>query len=163
MHGYKKHRGLRRYYKNLHFKTDDWSGLSFSNTELAWFDLWHTHFDWYGYGNSSFRKRKPHLDKLFRHFHILQKLSKSLDKDFQLWVLVLDFESSSDALFLHTPNPNRNNFPYLYSGLSTASTLTNAALKDYIDELEGYEKLYGNANEAFALLFTENIGRSLVP
>ena len=54
----KKQRGLKRYYNNLQTKNDDWSGLNFIDPEKSWFDLWHTHFDWYGYGNHSFKKRK---------------------------------------------------------------------------------------------------------
>jgi len=162
MHGYKKKRGLRRYYKNLNLKIDDWSGLNFVSTDQSWFDFWHTHFDWNGFGNNSFRKRKPHLDKLFRHFHILAERAMLLDKNFQVWALVLDYASNSDALFLHTSNPNHDNFPHLYSGLSKTSTLTNTALKNYMDKLKGYEIFYGNANEAYCVLFNKNIGHSLV-
>ena len=67
----KKKRGLRRYYKNLPLKNSDWSELNFTDAEQAWFDLWHTHFDWDGYGNTSFKARKPHLDQLIKHLDSL--------------------------------------------------------------------------------------------
>jgi hypothetical protein len=160
MNGYKKHRGLKRYYKNLSIKNDfneiDW--LNFKDPEL-WFDNWHLHFDWEGYGNNSFKRRKPHLDKLFRHFNMLVEKTKNLKVEFQLYTIILDYASDSDALFLHTPNPNNDQFPFHISELQLSSTLTNKPLNDYINHLTGYEKRYGRADEAFCLIFKENIGK----
>ena len=158
MGGIKKHRGLRRYYKNLKVKSDSWSGLNSIDPKMAWFDLWHTHFDWMGYGNDNFKSRKPHLDKLFRHFDLLNDTASSLKTNYQIWATLLDYNSHSDALFLHTPNPNHNNFPWRLPNLSQVSTLTNNSLIQYIENLNGYEKLYGEGNEPFCLLFKKNIG-----
>lgn len=161
MNGIKKHRGLKRYYQNLALKNDlkkaTW--LDFDNPE-TWFDNWHLHFDWKGYGNNSFKKRKPHLDKLFRHFDLLVDQTIKLKTDFQLYSILLDFDSYSDALFLHTPNPNNTQFPFKISQLQLTTTLTNKKLNDYINNLDGYEKLYGQADEAFCLIFKKNIGKS---
>jgi hypothetical protein len=160
MNGIKKHRGLKRYYKNLATENDldNATWLDFDNSE-TWFDNWHLHFDWKGYGNDSFKRRKPHLDKLFRHFDLLEDKTKKLKTDFQLYSILLDFDSYSDALFLHTPNPNNSQFPLKISDLQLTSTLTNQQLNEYIDNLVGYEKLYGQADEAFCLLFKKNVGQ----
>lgn len=156
----RKHRGLKRYYKNLATENDldkaTW--LDFDNPE-TWFDNWHLHFDWKGYGNDSFKRRKPHLDKLIRHFDLLVEKTKQLKKDFQLYSILLDFDSYSDALFLHTPNPNNSQFPFKISDLQLTTTLTNKQLNDYINKLDGYEKLYGKADEAFCLIFKKNVGQ----
>jgi hypothetical protein len=155
----KRHRGLKRYYKKLTIENDleraTW--LDFKNPE-SWFDNWHLHFDWKGYGNNSFKRRKPHLDKLFRHFEILVDKTKELEKDFQLYSIILDFDSYSDALFLHAPNPNNSQFPFAISDLQKTTTLTNKQLNDYINNLVGYEKRYGQAGEAFCLIYRKNIG-----
>ena len=155
----KKNRGLRRYYKNLETENDfdkvTW--LDFNNPE-SWFDNWHLHFDWKGYGNNSFKRRKPHLDKLFRHFELLEAKTNKFKIDFQLYSIILDFDSYSDALYLNTHNPNNNQFPFKISDLQLTSTLRNKQLKDYINNLDGYEKLYGKADEAFCLLFKKNVG-----
>lgn len=155
----KRHRGLKRYYKKLATQNDfdkmTWLKLADPNTL---FDNWHIHFDWYGYGNNSFKKRKPHLDKLFRHFDLLSVETKQLKTDFQLYTIVLDFDSSSDALFLHTPNPNNSQFPFKIEELSNQTTLKNKQLNEYLGELKGFEKLYGQADEAFCLLYKKNIG-----
>ena len=156
----RKHRGLKRYYKNLLIenKFDKATWLNFDNSE-TWFDNWHLHFDNKGFGNNSFKRRRPHLDKLFRHFDILVDRTKNLKTDFQLYTVLLDFDSSNDALFLHTPNPNNSQFPFKISNLTLKSTLTNKQLNDYINNLEGFEKLYGKTDEAFCLLFKKNVGQ----
>jgi len=159
MNGIRKHRGLKRYYRNLATENDldkaTW--LDFENPE-TWFDNWHLHFDWKGYGNDSFKRRKPHLDKLFRHFELLVDKTQKLKIDFQLYTILLDFDSYSDALFLHTPNPNNSQFPFKISDLQSTTTLTNKRLNDYINNLNCYEKLFGQADEAFCLIFKKNVG-----
>ncbi len=155
----KRHRGLRRYYRNLSIQNDfdKISCLDFKTPD-TWFDNWHIHFDWHGYGNNSFKRRKPHLDKLFRHFDFLVDSIKKLKTDFQLYTILLDFDSYSDALFLHTPNPNNSQFPFTIDNLKPDSTLINKELIEYIDKLNGFEKLYGQADEAFCLLYKKGIG-----
>ena len=158
----KQHRGLKRYYKNLAIKVDfdKMTTLDF-NDPKTWFDNWHIHFDWYGYGNDSFKRRKPHLDKLFRHFEILADKTKNLKADFQLYAVILDHDSKSDALFLNTLNPNVRKKPFKISELKTESNLTNILLDDYINSLSGFELLYGGVGENFCLIYKENIGQRL--
>lgn len=162
MNGYKKHRGLKRYYKGLATRNNfDGAGSpDFANPD-GWFDYWHEHFDNKGYGNTSFKRRAPHLDMLFRHFDILVQKTKNLDKPFQLYAILLDYDSYDDALFLHTPNPNNSQFPFQVTDLKPTTTLTNKPLNDYINQLTGYEKLYGQADEAFCLLFKRGVGEPL--
>jgi hypothetical protein len=156
----KKQRGLKRYYRNLAFQNelDKMTWLDFNNPDI-WFDRWHIHFDRKGYGNNSFKRRKPHLDKLFRHFEILIVKTKLLKLDYQLYAILLDLDSSSDALFLHTFNTKSNAFPFKISDLTSKSNLTNKQLNDYVSELKGYKILYGQAGENFCLIYHENVGR----
>jgi hypothetical protein len=161
MNGIRKHRGLKRYYKNLATENDldkaTW--LDFDNPK-TWFENWHLHFDCKGYGNDSFKRRKPHLNKLFRHFDLLVDKTKKLKIDFQLYSILLNFDSYSDALFFHTSNPNNRQFPFKISDLQLTTTLTNNQLNDYINNLNGYEKLYGQADEPFCLIFKKNVGQA---
>jgi len=161
MTGYKKHRGLKRYYKKLNTENDfdKMKWLDF-NDPKTWFDNWHLHFDNRGYGNNSFKRRKPHLDKLFRHFDILTDKTRDLKIDFQVYAILLDHDSYSDALFLHTPNPNNSQFPFQIANLQSSTTLKNKHLNNYINSLSGYERKYGIAGEPFVLLFKKNIGQS---
>ena len=157
MNHQKKPRGLSRYYKKLVLKNSDWSELNFTDADKAWFDLWHTHFDWDGYGNNNFKARKPHLDQLIKHFDSLAEKAKTLKKDFQIWALLHDYNSYNDALYLHTSNPNKSNFPVEITGLSTTNTLKNTALKEYLKGLNGFEMLYGQ-NERFCIIYKKDIG-----
>jgi hypothetical protein len=158
----KRRRGLKRYYRNLTIQNDfersTWK-VNFNNPN-ATFDKWHWHFDWRGLGNKSFKRRQPHLDKLFRHFDFLADKTQILKSGFQLYALLLDFDSSSDALFLHTPNVNNSQFPFKIEELSKNTTLTNKELDDYVEKLNGYEKLYGRADQNFCLLSKKDIGQS---
>jgi hypothetical protein len=53
-------------------------------------------------------------------------------------------------------NPNR----YQALGKKAGSVvMTNKQLNDYINNLDGYEKLYGQADEAFCLIFKKNVGQ----
>jgi hypothetical protein len=175
----RKQRGLKRYYQNLGTKIDldgidrldfdsphSWFDNWYSNFNLkpygnneAWFYNWHLHFDRKGFGNYSFKARKPHLDMLFRHFNILAEKTKDLKTNFRLYTVLLDYDSSSDALFLHPPKPDDNQFPFKISDLQLTTTLTNKSLNAYIDNLDGYERRYGKAGEAFCLIFKKNVGQ----
>jgi hypothetical protein len=154
----KKLRGQKRYYNRLKTENDldkaTW--LNFESPDI-WLNNWHLHFDWNGVGNNSFKKRKPFLDKLIRHFTILEKETKKLNKKFQLYAVLLDNDSYSDALFVNTPNPN-NEFPWKYENLSSASNLSNTELNNYIKNLEGFEILYGVADENYCVLYKKGIG-----
>jgi len=156
----KKQRGLRRYYKNLVIQNDfeQMELLNFQDDPNAWFDMWHWHFDWWGFGNNSFKRRKPHLDKLFRHFEILIEKSKHLKIEFQLFAFILDKDSANDAVFLHTQNPNNSDFPLNWENISEKCTLKNKDLIEYINQLNEYEKFYGVEDEPFCILFKKNIG-----
>ncbi|MFI5141372.1 MAG: hypothetical protein ACHQII_03350 [Bacteroidia bacterium] len=156
-------RGLRRYYKNLatQIDSDKISRLNFSDQNI-WFDNWHLHFDWKGFGNNSFKRRKPHLDKLFRHFDLLAEKTKLLKTDFQLYSVLLDFDSSNDALFLHTPNPNHKNFPYKFENLSPNNNLINRDLENYIASLKGYTILFGKAEENYCVIYKDKLGAALI-
>jgi hypothetical protein len=157
----KKHRGLKRYYKNLAIKVDDWWNEEFVDPSTARFYLWHIHFDRYGYGTDSFKRRKPHLDKLVRHFELLEEKTKSLNTEFQLWATLLDFSSESDALFLHTANSTKDAYPWEIGKLSKQANLKNKELLDYINQLSGFTVLYGEADQNFCVIYKENVGMGI--
>ena len=159
----KKQRGLKRYYRNLAIKNDfeKWDKFDFVKYPDNLFDRWHWHIDWKGFGNINFKRRKPHLEKLFRHFEILAEKTKYLKSEFQLFIILLDFDSSSDAIYLHTPNPNNSEFPIKWTNLSQVNTLKNTELCNYVEQLSEYEKLYGKAEESFCILYKKELGNPI--
>lgn len=76
-----------------------------------WFDLWHTHVDWDGDGNDGAAARRPFLEALFIILDRLDQQAKAYPHPYQLWAWVLEEDSSQDAVFLHSKNPNSDNFP----------------------------------------------------
>lgn len=110
----KKFRGKRRYFRNLqkeaHIKNYD---LDFSAE--SWFDFWHTHIDFCGHGNDAVNIRKQHLKALFNLFNEANKELEKCGKPYQLWIELCHEDASMDALFIHSPNPNADNFPHQHS------------------------------------------------
>ncbi|WP_043933267.1 hypothetical protein [Bacillus sp. EB01] len=106
----KKFRGKRRYFRNL------FRGVELEPTKLqfdddAWFDLWHSHLDFNGYGNSSLSMRRQHI---IAHIALYRKILRKLEtfkNPYQSWILIDDQDACRDAVFIHTPNPNEDNFP----------------------------------------------------
>ncbi|MCL2075684.1 MAG: hypothetical protein FWH15_04455 [Betaproteobacteria bacterium] len=170
-HNSGKQKEFRMYYKNLAIENDfeKWASpgyFDFQNNPEAWFDHWHCHFDWEGFGNDDFSRRKPHLDKLFRHFEILVNRVKFLQKDFQLFAMIHDYDSAGDALYLHTPNPNEScEFPMLWENVLPECTLKNKRLIEYLNQQVEYERFYrpkrvygSDTYEASCILFKKDVG-----
>jgi hypothetical protein len=84
-----------------------------------WYDLWHTHVDWDGNGNSSTKARSLYLQALFRMFERAVEQTRSWRMPSNVWVLFVPQNSEDDALYVHTPNPNKgSSFPYPFEGVS---------------------------------------------
>lgn len=159
-----KHRGQKRYYKKLK-ERDDLKLISELKLEDLenWFDLWHFHFDMEGYGNKSFRKRSAHLDRLFRHFELIAGNFKKQVREFQLFAVVSEKFSSEDALYIHTPNPNGDNFPYKVPNVSLISNFKNKELSCYLSGLKDFTVYYAEHNgEKYCLVYKENVGKIII-
>lgn len=154
----KKQRGLKRYFKKLehHNQFDKIFALDIDAPQ-TWPKYWHLHFDHDGLGNHSFKKRKPHLDKLFKHFDFLADRINKVSFTFNLYAVILDFHSSSDAIFLHVPDVENGQLPFRIEELSVETTLKNEALNRYILRLDGYEIRYGQARQAFCLIYKKGV------
>ncbi|MFD1030788.1 hypothetical protein [Metaplanococcus flavidus] len=105
----KKFRGKKRYFRNLWRETAlDQHNLDFGKE--GWFDLWHTHLDFCGLGNNSLKMRREHIKAhISLYTNLLEKL-QSFGKPYQLWI-ELNVDAGSDAVYIHSPNPNEDNFP----------------------------------------------------
>lgn len=81
-----------------------------------WCDLWHDHFDWNGVGNHSAIDRKKHLSALFYAFRLAQRELAAQSIPYQIFLNISCLDSGSDALYVHTPNPNSTEFPIVFEG-----------------------------------------------
>jgi len=127
----KKKRGLRKHYRNLE-KSFNPENLSFKG-ENAWFDFYHFHIDNTGLGNRSWKSREQHLDALFL---IAEKIETKLDgfeKPFQYWIEIYENNSWDDSVYIHTENPNQQNFPTLLT-FDQNVEIKNLNLKEYLEK-----------------------------
>ena len=72
---------------------------------------WHTHVDWDGKGNHDWKTRKKYLKQLLDQFDQLKLKLRTYPHDFQLWIMIDENESGDDCVYIHTKNPNADNFP----------------------------------------------------
>jgi hypothetical protein len=106
----KRFRHARRYYRRLR-RTAEAERMP---EPPDWFDMWHTHPDWRGDGNRGARHRRLHLAAGFTIFERYLAQAAELGEPMQVFMTIDALNSSGDAVWAHTPNPNRDNFPYRF-------------------------------------------------
>lgn len=97
----------------------------------SWYDLWHTHVDWRSEGDRSPKKRQVFLQVLFTLFRRLASQARQRTAC-QVWLLVYPANSGQDAVFVHTPNPNHDNFPFSFEHVTWSITVPSL-LAHWID------------------------------
>lgn len=105
----KKLRGKRRRLRALHAAAGQ---FDLDVRAHNWWDLWHTHLDLNGYGNKISNLRQAYVSALLTMFLRSGQQLSAVQRDFQIFVAIDADDSSNDALYLHSPNPNASNFPY---------------------------------------------------
>jgi hypothetical protein len=125
----KKFRGKKRYLRNL-WREAIVEGYDLDFSQDGWFDLWHTHLDFYGRGNSSVKIRREHIKAHITLYNSLLEKLQTLEKPYQSWIELVDKDASLDAVYMHTPNPNEDNFPLKIENISW-----NCAVPTYIKDL----------------------------
>ncbi|WP_096467064.1 hypothetical protein [Aneurinibacillus soli] len=107
----KKFRGKKRYYRNLWKRVNHYSLYL---QEDSWYDVWHTHIDWNGVSIRGVKHKKEHRRALLALFQTILSQLKFYKKEYQTWVCIHENEPTADAVYLHTFNPNQNNFPLTF-------------------------------------------------
>ena len=79
---------------------------------VSWFDLWHTHVDWSAQAEHAPERCSHHFLELFTIWDEVDRIGCQLKTPWQSWVLIDPVSPSEDAVYLHTLNPNQDNFPY---------------------------------------------------
>ena len=75
----------------------------------AWYDLWHVHPDpTVGVGR---------WNALRDAWERVEQAGRKSGRPWQSWLLIDPADARDDAVYLHTPNPNRDNFPYQFEGV----------------------------------------------
>jgi len=104
-----KLRGRKKYYRNLiNQEIPEW--IDFENSD-NWFDFFHQHIDNKDKGNKSWKSRKQHLDALFALAEKYEIELSKMNRDYQFWININERDSDDDAIYIHTKNPNKSEFP----------------------------------------------------
>jgi hypothetical protein len=131
----RKLRGKRRYFARVEREAQ---GFVMKPGPEAWWDLWHYHADWSGWGNLGWRYRRQHLLALCTVFRKICEARAAFHTPFQTWILLNGEDAGQDATYLHTPNPNGTAFPIqpvgVVWGASALQPMMESLLPDY--ELE---------------------------
>ena len=109
--------------------------LDFSGGPNSWFNLWHTHVDWDGKGSKDWETRRQNIGLLVELFKIVKNRLINYPKPFQLWILISEGDRSQNALYLHSPNPNEDNFPIRVKKENELCQ-NDKNLKNYLEKLE---------------------------
>ncbi len=107
----KKFRNPNRYFRKTLRKAEE---FTFFPDNDGWWDLWHYHADWEGYGNLSWEIRLEYFRALAVVYRTIARQSKNFQTPFQLWIH-LGADAGRDAVYLHTPNGNENPFPVRFT------------------------------------------------
>lgn len=110
----------RDYYRRLRRRADSF-GVDLAAKQ--WCDLWHTHFDWKGFGELGWVHRRRHLNALLRALDRARTELATVSSPHQLFALVHPGSSADDAIYVHTPNPNGSEFPCAFSNAAPVSEL----------------------------------------
>jgi len=99
------------------------TAVNIDTSGSSWYDLWHLHLDMEGAGNKNPEARRACLEALRSAYERALSQLSGWSKPNQSWVLVDPTDSGQDAVYVHTPNPNKQNFPYEFDDVDWASTI----------------------------------------
>lgn len=141
----KKFRGKRRYFRQLEAKQySEAHNLDFSPD--SWFDFWHVHLDFHGYGNDHLKVRKAHIRALFHLMNELDATLQTWGQPYQLWIELSQQDASRDAAFVHTNNSNDDNFPFVLPTFAKNAELLPHYLQGLTDLDQYHTRLYERRN-----------------
>ena len=98
----------------------------------SWWDHWHYHADWPGWGNLRWRYRRAHLRALCAVFEKIADARDRFPVKFQTWILLDGEDAGQDATFLHTPNANGTPFPFVPPDIEWG---TSSPINDFVKSL----------------------------
>ncbi len=100
----RKFRGKKRHFRKMLRKAGD-----FELHESPWWNYWHYHADWEGWGNLRWAYRREGLRALALVFRRIAQRPPA--EPFQLWICLDGADAGQDAVYLHSPNPH-SPFPF---------------------------------------------------
>src|SRR5690606_33701579 len=105
--------------------------------------------------------RKKYLNQLLETFDQLKLKLRTYPHDFQLWIMIDENESGDDCVYIHTKNPNTDNFPIKLTA-DNKNAIKNKDLKEFVDSLDFERVRVKTIDGDIYYLFYKNTGISLV-
>jgi hypothetical protein len=128
----RKFRGMPRYFRQIHREAKE---FELDPAPDDWWDCWHYHADWPGWGNLGWSYRLEHIRALTTVFRKISSVQSRFPTPFQSWIYLNGTDASQDATYLHTPNPNRSEFPLKFDhfewGILTIGPQIQALLPEF--------------------------------
>ena len=119
---------IERYWSKIENEVD----VVFSNIDVDdWFDLWHTHIDRSGRGNSRLENRKRVNELTYEFLRKAEELTQHRNNDIQCWAIVCS-DTMDNSVYIHTKNPNESEFPFAYEDIEWDSN--NKELELIVDK-----------------------------
>src|SRR5262245_22638674 len=119
---WKKFRYAKRYYRSLQRCIDTFT------IDEEWCDFWHQHVDRDGEGDRRWAERRRHLLAEFALLQRAAQITRSWSLPHQVWLQIYPADSWEDGLWIHTPNPQGNAFPFTFDGVDWAAPLPERLL-----------------------------------
>lgn len=125
----RRFRGKKRYFRRV---IREAKSFRIKPGHGQWWDLWHYHADWPGWGNIRWRYRREHIRALAAVFEHIARSADRFTTPFQTWIFLCGSDAGQDATYLHTPNENQTPFPI---GLADEMTWGHQALQPFFTAL----------------------------
>jgi hypothetical protein len=116
--------------------------------EMKWCDGWHQHFDWNGFGSHGWLHRRRHISALLVALTQAKVELAQSNQAHQVFASIHITDPGSDAIYVHTENPNGTEFPLVHIGTRIhsipallASRIDLARFNVFASEYEG-ERYY---------------------
>jgi hypothetical protein len=88
--------------------------FSLELSDESWFDLMHWHPEIDGAGNEAPAAREKSVLLAKQYLTAAMRELRAWTQESQCWCLFDAADSGQDAVYVHTRNPNRENFPYAF-------------------------------------------------
>jgi len=135
--------------------------LNFSGDKDSWFDLWHIHTDFEGDGNKDFKTRLIFLKKLLQEYSKYKFKLEKYSRPYQIFIVIDENDSSEDAVYIHTENPNNDNFPVKIEP-GKDWTCKNKQLAEFIQQTNFHVIDIIQSGNKFYYLYESDAGVSIV-
>lgn len=126
--------------------------LNFSGDKNSWFDLWHYHPNDIEYSNHSSTQRSESLKKLLDTFNHFKLKLQEYPSPYQLWMLICEHDSSANAVYIHTNNPNGTQFPLKFN---------SSVIKDFVIQNKFDVAEYIEDNDKYYYIYEKGVGEPL--